>query len=67
VGWEYSASLIRDDYFRTYAQELAEDIGAIDPDAGWPLGHIDWDAAADALRMDYMTVTYLGVEYQVRA
>jgi chromosome segregation ATPase len=46
-------TLIHDDYFQTYAQQVAEDIGAIDPKAQWPLNHIDWDAAADALRQDY--------------
>lgn len=28
--WEYGAQFIRESYFKEYAQELAEDIGAID-------------------------------------
>lgn len=65
--WEYGAGLIREDYFTEYAQELAEDIGAIDKDAAWPASYIDWDAAADALKMDYSAVKFLGFTYYVRA
>ena len=48
--WEHGATLIREDYFETYAQELAEDIGAVPKDLSWPACHIDWEAAADALK-----------------
>jgi hypothetical protein len=54
----YPVTLIRDSYFLYYAQELAEDIGAINPDLGWPYGCIDWDRAAYELQMDYTTVEY---------
>mgnify|MGYP001766184995 CR=1 FL=1 len=64
--WEYGETLIRDSYFEEYAQELAEDIGAIDPDAKWPLNHIDWEAAAGELQMDYASVDFDGVEYWIR-
>jgi predicted RNA-binding Zn-ribbon protein involved in translation (DUF1610 family) len=64
--WKYGASLIRDSYFRDYAEELANDIGAIDRNATWPLNHIDWDAAADELKQDYTEVDYDGVSYWVR-
>ena len=59
--------LIADSYFKTYAMELAEDIGAVSRDAGWPGCHIDWDAAADALKMDYTCVTFGGVDYWIRS
>lgn len=62
----YPGSLIRDSYFRTYAEELADDIGAIDRNASWPLSFIDWEAAADALKQDYTTVDFDGVEYWTR-
>ena len=58
--------LVRDSYFEQYAQELAEDIGAINRDATWPNNHIDWEAAADALKADYTSVDYDGVEYWIR-
>ena len=64
--WNYGAQLIRDDYFEDYARQLAEDIGAIDPDAGWPCYHIDWAAAARSLQMDYTPVEFDGVTYWAR-
>jgi hypothetical protein len=62
----YPVTLIRDDYFRTYAQELAEDCGMIDANAVWPARCIDWAQAARELRMDYTSVTYAGVTYWTR-
>lgn len=35
-----------------FAEQLAEDIGAIDRNARWPLSYIDWSRAADELRHD---------------
>jgi hypothetical protein len=64
--WKYGATLIRDSYFRAYAEELADEIGAINSDQTWPLNHIDWEAAADALKEDYTAVDFDGVEYWVR-
>ena len=60
-------TLIRDSYFRAYAQELAEDIGAIGRDLPWPACHIDWEAASDALKMDYHSVDFGGVDYWQRS
>lgn len=65
--WQYGAALVRDSYFRTYAEELADDIGAIEKNAGWPLNHIDWEAAAEALKVDYTSVDFDGVTYWVRS
>ena len=62
----YPITLIRDDYFTEYAQELAEDIGAISPQATWPLNCIDWERAARELQMDYSTVEYNDVTYWYR-
>ena len=64
--WQHGETLIRESYFVTYAEQLAEDIGAIDRNAQWPLMHIDWDAAADALKQDYTAVEFDGVTYYVR-
>lgn len=36
-----------------FAQNLAEDIGAIDPKASWPNNCIDWEYAARELMYDY--------------
>lgn len=65
--WEHGEALIHDDYFEDYARQLAEDIGAIDPDAGWPLSYIDWVRAADALKMDYAGLDFDGALYWGRA
>ena len=64
--WEYGATLIRDTYFQEYAQELARDIGVLDYNLSWPSSHIDWEAAANELKMDYAVVDFDGVDYYVR-
>lgn len=65
-GSWYPVSLIRDSYFKDYAQEFAEDIGAISSDASWPLACIDWDQAASELQIDYTSVEFDGVTYWYR-
>lgn len=62
----YPVTLIRDSYFKEYAQELAEEIGAIQANAQWPCRCIDWDKAAWELRMDYTSAEYDGVTYWYR-
>ena len=64
--WRYGAGLVRDSYFEEYAQQLAEDIGAIDGDASWPNNCIDWERAARELKFDYTAVDFDGVIYWVR-
>lgn len=65
--WAYGVQLIDKDDFEAYAQELAEETGAIDRNAGWPLRHIDWEAAARELEGDYTSVEFLGTSYLFRA
>lgn len=62
-GTWYPAYLVADAHFIDYAKRLAEDIGALDPHAGWPVRHIDWDAAADALKADYSAIEVNGTTY----
>ena len=64
--WQHGAQFIREDKFEDYARDFAEDIGAIQKDAPWPCGHIDWTAAADELRQGYTSVDFLGEAYLVR-
>jgi len=59
-------TFIADDYFETYAEEYADDIGAIDRNASWPLSHIDWTAAADELKVDYTSVELDGNTFWYR-
>jgi hypothetical protein len=64
--WGHGETLIRDSYFVTYAQELADDIGAVNSEIGWPYSCIDWEKAAWELRMDYTSVEFDGITYWIR-
>ena len=64
--WQCGECLIRGTYFIEYAQDLAEDIGAIDANASWPNTCIDWEQAARDLQMDYTSVEFNGVTYWIR-
>jgi hypothetical protein len=66
ADWQYGEALIRDSYFKEYAQQLAEDIGAIKSDASWPNNCIDWEEATDQLKQDYTEVDFDGVAYWIR-
>ena len=63
--WDFGATFISENYFETYAKELAEDIGDFDPQAPWPMSCIDWAEAAGQLQQDYSTVDFDGTEYFV--
>lgn len=67
ADWQYGETLIPECDFEDYARELADDIGAVKSDAGWPNSYIDWAAAADALKMDYSEVTIRGDAYLARS
>jgi len=62
----YPVTLIRDSHFRDYAQQFAEDVGAIDDNARWPCTCIDWDQAARELQMDYSATEFNGTTYWYR-
>jgi hypothetical protein len=62
----YPVTLIRESYFVDYAQELAEETGAVNPQAHWPNNCIDWDQAARELAHDYTPVEIEGVTYFYR-
>lgn len=65
-SWEDGISLIRDSFFEDYAQELAEDIGAISDSMTWPVNCIDWEEAANILKLDYTLLEFDRVEYWAR-
>lgn len=44
------------DSFKDYAEDFADQTGAVPDDAVWPLTHIDWDSAADELEQEYHVV-----------
>lgn len=62
----YPVTLINDSYFEDYAQELADDIGAVDRNASWPNNCIDWERAALELQVDYTSVEFDGAKYWCR-
>lgn len=64
--WRHGETLIREDYFEDYAQELAEDIGAIGKDMPWPCTCIDWEQAAQELKQDYTESEFDGTTYYWR-
>ena len=57
---------IRDSYFQTYAQELADECCEMPKDIKWPYTCIDWEKAARELQMDYTSVEFDGITYWVR-
>lgn len=63
--WEHGAALIRDSYFTEYAQEMLEDCGTIPANLPAYI-HIDWEATARDIRVDYTSVEFDGVTYWVR-
>lgn len=63
----YGESFISEDYFTTYAQDYADEVGAIDSRASWPLTFIDWPAAAAALQQDYTSFDLDGVTFWARS
>ena len=65
--WDYGIVFIKDSYFVEYAEVLADDIGAINRDATWPLNHIDWESAANELKTDYCSAKFDGETYWYRA
>jgi len=65
--WEDGATLIRDQHFPQYAQELAEDCYHAVRHPEWPFTCIDWEQAARELQHDYFPVEYMGQTFWIRA
>jgi hypothetical protein len=65
--WVHGETLIHEDYFTKYAEELAYDIGAVDRNVSWPLNHIDWEDAAESLKDDYTAVEFYSSTFYMRS
>jgi len=65
--WMHGETLIDEDDFEEYAQELAEDISGMPRNQPWPFNCIDWEQAANELRMDYSSCEYQGNTYLFRS
>ena len=64
IDWSYGATLIHDEYFETYAEELANDL--YDIEDHWPYTCIDWEQAAEELKQDYSQIEWDGNTYYYR-
>ena len=62
----YPIMLIRETYFETYAEQLAEDCGDLDENPRWPYTCIDWERAAKELQYDYAACEFEGIIYYYR-
>lgn len=58
--------MILDSYFVEYAQDYAEDIGAVSKTNEWPNYCIDWERAARDLMTDFSEVEFGGYTYHIR-
>lgn len=70
--WRYGAQLIREGYFTEYAEELIDDCYQLPKEltsGDWPYRHItvDYEAAAEELKSDYMEADFDGNTYLIRA
>jgi hypothetical protein len=65
--WEYGATLIHENYFTEYTEELCKDIGDMPKELPWYIeNHIDWDGVAQEIKADYFEVDFNGEKYWVR-
>lgn len=69
--WEYGEALVHEDYFTDYIKELVNDCYEMPKDMNsgkWPFCHMvmDWEAAAEAAKVDYTEVDFAGQTYLMR-
>lgn len=63
-GNKYPDSLIAEYHFAEYAEDFANDIGAVARDSSWIV--IDWEATANGMKQDYREVDFDGSAYWYR-
>ena len=63
--WHHGATLILDEHWADYAQQLVEDVGDI-PRNMPTYVVVDWEATADNLKADYTAVEWGAYTYWVR-
>lgn len=66
VGSLDATLLIRDDCFQDHARDVAVDLGLLGDTQRWPVNHIDWESAADALKTLYNAIDWQGTTYWFR-
>jgi hypothetical protein len=70
--WNYGEALIRESYFTDYIEQLIDDCYSLPEEMNsgvWPWRHItiDFEAAAEEAKADYIEVDFDGVTYLIRA
>jgi len=70
--WQYGETLIRDSYWQSYIEELIKDCYEMPKEmnnGAWPWRHftMDYEAAAEEAKEDYMSVDFDGVDYWMRS
>ena len=68
--WSYGETLIHEDYFTDYIEELINDCYELPKEfnsGDWPWCHmtLDYEAAADEAKQDYIEVTFDGQTYYI--
>lgn len=69
--WSYGETLIHEDYFTDYIEKLINDCYELPKEfnsGDWPWRHmtLDYEAAADEAKQDYMEVNFDGATYYIR-
>jgi hypothetical protein len=64
--WAHGETLISEDYFTEYCEEMVSDIGDMPKEIPSYIV-IDWEATADNLKADYMELDFDGQTYLMRA
>ena len=65
--WSYGVTLIDEDDFQDYCEELVSDIGDLPKDLpSYISNNIDWEGVAEDLKVDYSEVTFRGISYLYR-
>ena len=65
--WSYGVTLIDEDDFQDYCEELVSDIGDLPKDLpSYISNNIDWEGVAEDLKVDYTEVEFRGTSYLYR-
>lgn len=65
--FKYGATIIHEDYWVEYTEELCKEIGEIPDNLPWYIAnHIDWEGVSKEIAIDYAQVEYQGDNYYIR-
>ena len=64
--WKDGETLIPEDEFVDYCEELCKDIGDVPREIPWYI-EIDWDKTAENIKADYSEIEYQGTTYLYRS